>query len=128
MCDASESVVGAVLRQRKEKHFHPIYFASRTLNATQQNYKITEKELMAVVFAFDKFRSYLVLSKTVVYTDHSAFKYLFKKLDAKPRLIQWVLLLQEFDIEIKEKKVLIMLQQITYLELKNKMVMLKNLK
>ena len=59
---------------------------------------------MAIVFAFEKFRPYLVLSKTVVYTDHSALKYLFKKLDAKPRLIRWVLLLQEFDIEIKDKK------------------------
>lgn len=104
MCEASESAVGAVLGQRKEKHFHPIYFASRTLNAAQQNYTITEKELMVVVFAFDKFRSYLVLSKTIVFTDHSALKYFFKKLDAKPRLIQWVLLLQEFDIEIKDKK------------------------
>ena len=59
---------------------------------------------MAVVFAFDKFRAYLVLSKTVVYIDHSALKYLFKMQDAKPRLIRWILLLQEFDIEIKDKK------------------------
>ena len=59
---------------------------------------------MGVVFAFDKFRSYLVLSKTTVFTVHSALKYLFKKLDAKPHLIRWVLLLQEFNIEIKDKK------------------------
>ncbi|GJW68138.1 reverse transcriptase domain-containing protein [Tanacetum coccineum] len=59
---------------------------------------------MAVVFAFDKFRSYLILSKTIVHTDHSALKHLFKKQDAKPRLIQWILLLQEFDIEIKDRK------------------------
>ena len=57
-----------------------------------------------MVFAFDKFRSYLVLSKTVVYTDHAAIRYLFKKQDAKPRLIRWILLLQEFDIEIKDKR------------------------
>ncbi|GJT60075.1 reverse transcriptase domain-containing protein [Tanacetum coccineum] len=50
------------------------------------------------------FRLYLVLSKTVVYTGHSALKYLFSKEDAKPRLIRWVLLLQGFDIEIKDKK------------------------
>ena len=82
MCDASDFAVRAVLGQKDGNHFHPIYFASKTLNAAQQNYTVTEKELMAVVFAFDKFRAYLVLSKTVVYTDHSALKYLFKKQDA----------------------------------------------
>ncbi|KAJ0616051.1 putative nucleotidyltransferase, Ribonuclease H [Helianthus annuus] len=104
MCDASDFAVGAVLGQRKEKHFHPIYYASKTLNDAQENYTTTEKELLAVVFAFDKFRCYLVLSKTVVYTDHAAIRYLFKKQDAKPRLIRWILLLQEFDIEIKDKR------------------------
>ncbi|GJX24487.1 reverse transcriptase domain-containing protein [Tanacetum coccineum] len=59
---------------------------------------------MAVVFAFDKFRSYLILSKTIVHTDHSTLKHLFKKQDAKPCLIRCILLLQEFDIEIKDKK------------------------
>ncbi|GJT87733.1 reverse transcriptase domain-containing protein [Tanacetum coccineum] len=71
---------------------------------SQQKYTVTEKELMAVVFAFDKFRPYLMLSKTIVYTDHSALRYLFKKQDAKLRLIRWIILLQEFDIEIKDKK------------------------
>ncbi|KAK1419540.1 hypothetical protein QVD17_28715 [Tagetes erecta] len=104
MCDASDFAVGAVLGQRKDKHFHPIYYASKTLNDAQENYTTTEKELLAVVFAFDKFRSYLVLSKTVVYTDHQAVRYLFAKKDAKPRLIRWILLLSEFDIEIKDKK------------------------
>ncbi|GJV24278.1 reverse transcriptase domain-containing protein [Tanacetum coccineum] len=104
MCDASEFVVGIVLGQKDGKHFHPIYFASKTLNAAQQNYTITKKELMAVVFAFDKFQPYMVLSKTVVYTDRSALKHLFKKQDTKPRLIRWILLLQEFDIKIKDKK------------------------
>ncbi|KAK1429674.1 hypothetical protein QVD17_11888 [Tagetes erecta] len=105
MCDASDYAVGAVLGQRKDKHFHPIYYASKTLNDAQENYTTTtEKELLAVVFAFDKFRSYLVLSKTVVYTDHAALRYLFGKQDAKPRLIRWILLLQEFDIEIRDKK------------------------
>ena len=60
--------------------------------------------MLAVIFAFDKFRSYLLGSKVVVYTDHAALKYLLNKKDAKPRLIRWVLLLQEFDIEIKDKK------------------------
>nr|GFA34716.1 reverse transcriptase domain-containing protein [Tanacetum cinerariifolium] len=93
MCDASDFAVGAVLVQKDGKNFHPIYFASKTLNPAQQKYTVTEKELMAVVFAFDKFRSYLTLSKTIVHTDHSALKHLFKKQDAKPRLIRWILLL-----------------------------------
>ena len=104
MCDASDFAVGAVLGQRQGNHFHPIYYASKTLNDAQENYTTTEKEMLAVVFAFDKFRSYLVLSKVIVYTDHSALKYLLNKSDAKPRLIRWVLLLQEFDVEIKDKK------------------------
>ncbi|KAJ9566198.1 hypothetical protein OSB04_002164 [Centaurea solstitialis] len=104
MCDASDYAVGALLGQRKNNHFQPICYASRTLNDAQENYTTTEKELLAVVFAIEKFRSYLVLSKIIVYTDHSALKYLFAKPDAKPRLIRWILLLQEFDIEIRDKK------------------------
>ncbi|GJU14232.1 reverse transcriptase domain-containing protein [Tanacetum coccineum] len=98
------NIKGAVLGQKDGKNFHPIYFASKTLNYAQQIYTVTEKELMAVVFAFDKFRSYLILSKTVIHTDHSALRHLFKKQDAKPRLIRWILLLQKFDIEIKDIK------------------------
>ncbi|GJY36940.1 reverse transcriptase domain-containing protein [Tanacetum coccineum] len=104
MCDASDFAVGAVLGKKDGKNFHPIYFASKTLNPAQQKYTVTEKELVAVVFAFDKFRSYLILSKTIFYIDHSALKHLFKKQDAKPCLIRWILLLQEFDIEIKDRK------------------------
>ncbi|GJU75128.1 reverse transcriptase domain-containing protein [Tanacetum coccineum] len=104
ICDASEFAVGAVLEQKDGKHFHSIYIASKTLNAAQQNYTITEKELMVIIFAFDKFRPYLVLSKTIVYIDHSVLRHLFKKQDAKPRLICWILILQELDIEIKDKK------------------------
>ncbi|GJS67024.1 reverse transcriptase domain-containing protein [Tanacetum coccineum] len=92
------------LRSKDGKDFHPIYFASKTLISAQQKYTVTEKELMAVVFAFDKFRSYLILSKTIVHTDHSALRNLFKKQDTKPRLIRWILLLQEFDIEITDRK------------------------
>jgi len=104
MCDASDTAVGAVLGQRRNKTFQPIYYASKTLTDAQQNYTTTEKELLAVVFAFDKFRSYLILSKVVVFTDHSALRHLMAKKDAKPRLIRWILLLQEFDVEIKDKK------------------------
>ena len=57
-----------------------------------------------MVYAIDKFRSYLVGSKVIVYTDHAALKYLLTKQDSKPRLIRWVLLLQEFDIEIRDRK------------------------
>jgi len=104
MCDASDYVVGDVLGQRKDKVFHVIYYASRVLNEAQKNYATTEKELLAIVFAFDKFRSYLVGSKVIVYTDHAALRYLFAKQDAKPRLIRWILLLQEFDLEIQDKQ------------------------
>ncbi|GJY57266.1 reverse transcriptase domain-containing protein [Tanacetum coccineum] len=104
MCDASDFAVGAVLGQKDGKNFHAIYFASKTLNPSQHKYIVTEKELMDVVFAFDKFRSYLILSKTIVHTNHSALKNLFKKQDAKPLLIRWILLLQVFDIEIKDRK------------------------
>ena len=104
MCDASDFAVGAVLGERKEKVFYAIYYASRTLNDAQLNYATTEKELLAVVFAFDKFRPYRIGNKVIVFTDHSAIKYLMTKKDVKPRLICRVLLLQEFDVEIQDKK------------------------
>ncbi|XP_015168125.1 uncharacterized protein [Solanum tuberosum] len=100
MCDAIDITVGAVLQQHKEKMFHSIYYASKTLDAAQSNYIVTEKEMFALVFTFDKFRSYLVGTKVVVYIDHAAIRYLFNKKDAKPRLIRWILLLQDFDLEI----------------------------
>ncbi|KAM2549647.1 hypothetical protein TB1_013989 [Malus domestica] len=104
MCDASDYALGAVLGQRKDKRPHVIYYASRTLNDAQLNYSTTEKELFAVVFALDKFRSYLIGTKVIVFTDHAALKYLLTKNEAKPRLIRWILLLQEFDIKIHDKK------------------------
>ena len=104
MCDASDYAVGVVLGQRKARIFHAIYYASKTLTDTQLNYTTTEKELLAVVFAFDKFRAYLLGTKVIVFTDHSAIKYLIAKKDAKSRLIQWILLLQEFDLEIHDRK------------------------
>jgi hypothetical protein len=104
MCDASDYVVGAVLGQRNEGRVHVVYYASKTLNEAQLNYATTEKELLVVVFSFEKFRSSIVNSKVIVYTDHAAIKYLLAKKDAKPRLIRWILLLQEFDVEIRDKK------------------------
>ncbi|CAN6694807.1 unnamed protein product [Malus baccata var. baccata] len=103
MCDASDYAVGAVLGQRKDRLPQVIYYASRTLNDAQLNYATTEKELLAVVFALEKFRSYLVGAKVIVYTDHATLKYFLSKKDAKPRLIRWILLLQEFDLEIRDK-------------------------
>ncbi|KAM1373686.1 hypothetical protein ACFX2I_024358 [Malus domestica] len=93
MCDASDYALGAVLGQRKDKRPHVIYYASWTLNDAQLNYSTTEKELLAVVFALDKFRSYLIGTKVIVFTDHAALKYLLTKKEAKPRLIRWMLLL-----------------------------------
>ncbi|XP_073039239.1 uncharacterized protein [Primulina eburnea] len=86
MCDASNYAVGVVLGQRRDKFFRSIYYASQTMDAAQQNYTTTEKEMLAVVFAFDNYR------------------YLFAKKDAKPRLIRWILLVQEFDFEVKDRK------------------------
>nr|GEV03415.1 reverse transcriptase domain-containing protein [Tanacetum cinerariifolium] len=104
MYDASDFTIGAVLGQRKKKHFQPIHYASKTMTEAQKHYTTTEKKMLAVVYAFEKFRPYLVLSKSIVYTDHSALKYLLNKQDAKPRLLRWVLLLQEFNIAILDKK------------------------
>jgi hypothetical protein len=104
MCDASDYAAGAVLGQRKEGRVHAIYYASKTLSGAQLNYATTEKELLVVVFAFEKFRSYIVNSKVIVYTDHAAIKYLLAKKEAKPCLIRWILLLHEFDVEINDKR------------------------
>nr|GEZ81328.1 reverse transcriptase domain-containing protein [Tanacetum cinerariifolium] len=86
MCDASDSAIGAVLGQCTTKHFQPIHYASKTMTEAQIHYTTTEKEMLVVVYDFEKFRPYPVLSKSIVYTDHSALKYLLSKQDAKPRL------------------------------------------
>ncbi|GKF98078.1 reverse transcriptase domain-containing protein, partial [Tanacetum coccineum] len=104
MCDASDYALGAVLGQRIEKHFRPIHYASKTMTEAESNYTTMEKEMLAVVYAFEKFRSYLSMNKSVVYTDHSALKYLFNEKDAKARLLRWVLLLQEFDFKVIDSK------------------------
>nr|GFA94983.1 hypothetical protein [Tanacetum cinerariifolium] len=104
MCDASDFTIGAVLGQRHEKHFWPIHYASKTLTDAESNYTTTEKEMLAVVYTFEKFWSYLIMNKCIVHTDHSALKYLFAKKDAKARLLRWVLLLQEFDFTVIDTK------------------------
>ncbi|GJZ74286.1 reverse transcriptase domain-containing protein [Tanacetum coccineum] len=94
-----KGIRSAVLGQRIEKHFRPIHYASKTMTEAETNYTTMEKEMLAVVYAFEKFRSYLIMNKSVVYTDHSALKYLFNKKDAKARLLRW-----EMDIQEKDKK------------------------
>nr|GEU80874.1 reverse transcriptase domain-containing protein [Tanacetum cinerariifolium] len=104
MYDASDFAIGAVLGQRIKKHFRPIHNASKTMPEAESNYTTTEKEMLAVIYAFEKLRSYLIMNKSIVYTDHSALKYLFAKKDAKARLLQWILLLQEFDFIVIDTK------------------------
>nr|GFD11371.1 reverse transcriptase domain-containing protein [Tanacetum cinerariifolium] len=104
MCDASNYAVSAILGQRVEKHFRPIHYASKTKTQAETNYMTTKKEMLAVVYAFEKFRSYLIMNKSIVYTDHSALKYLFTKKDAKARLLRWILLLQVFDFKVIDTK------------------------
>ena len=81
-----------------------IYYASKTFNEAQENYSTTEKEMLVIVIECEKFRPYILGSHVIIHTDHASIKYLMAKKEAKPRLIRWVLLLQEFDLEIKDKK------------------------
>jgi hypothetical protein len=92
MCDASDYSVGAVLSQSKDKKQYAISYASKTLTGPQLNYATTVKELLVVVFAIEKIKSYIVGAKVIVYADHAALKYLLMKEDAKPLLIRWILL------------------------------------
>lgn len=104
MCYAINYAVGAGLDQRKDKKLHVIYYASRTLDDAQVKSATTEKELLAIVFAFENFRAYLVGSKVIFHTDHATFRYLLAKKGAKSGLLRWILLLQEFELEIKDAK------------------------
>ena len=83
MCDTNDYAIGAVLGQKRERIFQVIHYASRTLNDAQLNYATTEKELLTIVFTFDKFWPYLIGNKVIVHTHHSAIKYLMTKKDAK---------------------------------------------
>nr|GEV91501.1 reverse transcriptase domain-containing protein [Tanacetum cinerariifolium] len=89
MCDASDFAIGVVLGKRQEKNFRPIHYASKTMTEAELHYTTMEKETLAVVYAFEKFWSYLIMNKSIVYTDHSALKYLFAKKDSKARLLRW---------------------------------------
>nr|GEX43891.1 reverse transcriptase domain-containing protein [Tanacetum cinerariifolium] len=104
ICDTSDFSIGAVLGLRHEKHFKPIHYASKMMTDAESNYTMTEKEMLTVVYAFKKFRSYLIMNKSIVNTDYFSLKYLFAKKDAKARLLRWVLLLQEFDFKVLDTK------------------------
>ena len=103
MCDASDYTVRAVLSQQKDNKPYAIYYASHTLDGAQVNYAMTKKEFLVVVFALESFQTYLINSKVIVFTDHAALKHFMKKSDGKSPLIRWVLLLQKFYLEIKDK-------------------------
>ena len=100
MCDASDLAIGAVLGHKEEGKPYVVYYASKKLNEAQRNYTSTEKELLVVVYALDKFCAYLVRSNIIIFTDHSTLKYLLTKKNGKARLIRWVLPLQEFNLQI----------------------------
>ena len=104
MYDTSNYVEGAVLAQRIEKKLTAICYASKILAEDRINYMTTKNELLVVVYALEKFRSYILGSKIIIYTDRATLKYFLSKKEVKPRLIRWVMLLQEFDLEIKDKK------------------------
>ncbi|GJV53042.1 reverse transcriptase domain-containing protein [Tanacetum coccineum] len=97
-------IKGAGLGQVRYALLGPIHYASKTMTEAESYYTTTKKEMLAVVYAFEKFRSYLILNKSIVYTDHSALKYLFAKKDSKARLLRWVLLLQEFKVKVIDTK------------------------
>nr|GEV52312.1 hypothetical protein [Tanacetum cinerariifolium] len=104
MYDASDFAIGVVLGQCQEKHFRTIHYASKTMTEAESNYTTMKKEMLAVVYAFKKFWSYLIMNKSIMYTDHSALKYLFAKKDSKARLLYWVLLLQELKFKVIDTK------------------------
>ena len=100
MCDASDYVVGVVLGQRVDEKLNVIQYASKTVDSAQRNYATTQRQFLAFVFACDRFRPYIVDSKVTIHTDHATIKYHMENKDAKPRLIRWVLLLQECDLHL----------------------------
>nr|GEU59541.1 hypothetical protein [Tanacetum cinerariifolium] len=96
MCNASNFAIRVVLGKCQENHFSPIHYASKIMIEAESHHRTMEKEMLDVVYAFKKLWSYLIMNKSIVYTDHSALKYFFAKKDSKARLLRWVLLLQEF--------------------------------
>ncbi|XP_074282653.1 uncharacterized protein LOC141607192 [Silene latifolia] len=104
MSDASNYDLGAVLGQRVRRAPQVIQYASTMMNEAQRNYTTTEKEFLAVVFALEKFRPYILGAKVIIFMDHVALRHLVNKKESNPRLMRWVLLLSGFDVELKDKK------------------------
>ena len=101
--DASDIAIGAVLGQEEDKKPYVIYYISKSVTPTKLNYIVTEKELLAVIYAINKFRHYITGYQVLLYTDHSAIRYLANKPIKNGRITCWLLLLQEFDINIKDR-------------------------
>ena len=99
--DASDCGIGAVLSQLdKDSKEHPVYYASRTLNPAERNYSTSERECLAVKWACDLFRPYLLGRPFKLYTDHAALRWLFRTKDPKSKLVRWILALQEYNMTI----------------------------
>jgi hypothetical protein len=104
MCtDASDTAFGAVLGQRENKMPYAIYFVGKNISSAEVNYTVTKKELLVVVYAINKFRHYITGYQAFVHTDHSTIKFLMKKPVTNPRVTRWLLLLQEFNINIIDR-------------------------
>ena len=104
ICEASDDAVGVILGQHVGRRFNIIHHASQTLNSAQKNYPKEERELFAVFFSCDKFRSYIVDAKVRVHTDHDGLKEILERKDHKPGLIRWILLLQEFELQTMQRQ------------------------
>lgn len=104
MCDASGIILGTLLGQQRENLFHLIYYTSKSLNDAQCNYMVTDQELLAVFYAFENFRAYWLGTKVIVHMENSSLIYLIAKKEDKPFFIRWILLLLEFNFEVKDQK------------------------
>jgi hypothetical protein len=101
--DASDIALREVLGQRENQMPYAIYFVSKNLSPAEVNYTVTKKEFLAVVHAINKFRHYITGYQAFVHTDHSTIKFLVNKPITNPRVTRWMLLLQEFNINIIDR-------------------------
>eukprot|EP00253_Pinus_taeda_P027785 PITA_27785 len=101
--DASNTAIGAVLGQEEDKKPYAIYYINKNLSPAELNYNVTEKEFLAVIHAINKFRHYITGYPVILYTNHSTIKYLENKPITNGRITRWLILLQEFDITIKDR-------------------------
>jgi hypothetical protein len=101
--NTSDTTLGEVLGQRENQMPYGIYFISKNLSPAEVNYMVTENELLVVVHAINKFRHYITGYQVFVHTDHSTIKFLMNKPVTNPRITIWLLLLQEFNINIIDR-------------------------